>query len=93
MHVNTRDFDGDVLNIMLIINREFFIRANEIFNPRNSMYISRNDGKFNDQVNHKKDTIINGNTLLHLGDHIYTEEDRNMIYSITQQRYTVNQTQ
>lgn len=78
---------------MLIINREFFIRANEIFNPRNSMYISRNDGKFNNQVNHQKDTIINGNTLLHLGDHIYTEEDHKMIYSITQQKYTFKQTQ
>lgn len=82
---------GDVLNIMLIINREFFIRANEIFNPRNSMYISRNDGKFNDQVNHKKDTIINGNTLLHLGDHVYTEEDHKMIYLITQQMFTFKQ--
>lgn len=56
---------------MLILNNEFFIRANQIFNPRNAMYISRNDGKFNSQVNHQKDTIINGNTLLHLGDYIY----------------------
>lgn len=39
------------------------------------MYISRNDGKFNNQVNHQKDTIINGNTLLHLGDNIYTDQD------------------
>ena len=75
MHVNTKDFDGDVLNILLIIMDEFYQRANEIFNPRNAMYISRNDGKFNNQVNHQKDTIINGNTLLHLGDSIYTDQD------------------
>lgn len=54
---------------------EFYIRANQIFNPRNSMYISKNDGKFNNQVNHQKDTIINGNTLLHLGDRVYTNAD------------------
>lgn len=54
---------------------EFYTRANQIFNPRNSMYISKNDGKFNNQVNHQKDTIINGNTLLHLGDGVYTNAD------------------
>lgn len=60
---------------MLIILDEFYVRANEIFNPRNAMYISRNDGKFNNQVNHQKDTIINGNTLMHLGDQVYTNAD------------------
>lgn len=75
MYVNTRDFDGDVLNIMLIIMDAFYQRANEIFNPRNSMYISRNDGMFNQQINHQKDTIINGNTLMHLGDYVYSDGD------------------
>ena len=76
MLVNTKDFDGDVLNIMLIIADEFYIRSNQIFNPRNAMYISRNDGKFNSQVNYQKDTIINGNTLMRLGDNIYSDSDR-----------------
>ena len=67
---------GDVLNIMLIIADEFYIRSNQIFNPRNAMYISRNDGKFNSQVNYQKDTIINGNTLMRLGDDIYSDSDR-----------------
>lgn len=40
------------------------------------MYISRNDGKFNSQVNYQKDTIINGNTLMRLGDDIYSDSDR-----------------
>lgn len=60
---------------MLIINNEFFIRANQIFNPRNAMYISRNDGKFNSSVNHQKDVIINSNTLLHLGNGIYKDDE------------------
>lgn len=84
MHVNTKDFDGDVLNIMLIIADEFYLRSNQIFNPRNAMYISRNDGKFNNQVNHQKDTIINGNTLMRLGDEIYNDADRSDISRILQ---------
>lgn len=39
------------------------------------MYISRNDGMFNQQINHQKDTIINGNTLMHLGDYVYSDGD------------------
>ena len=84
MHVNTKDFDGDVLNIMLIIADEFYLRSNQIFNPRNAMYISRNDGKFNNQVNHQKDTIINGNTLMRLGDEIYNDAYRSDISRILQ---------
>ena len=75
---------GDVLNIMLIISDEFYLRSNQIFNPRNAMYISRNDGKFNNQVNHQKDTIINGNTLMRLGDEIYNDADRSDISRILQ---------
>lgn len=69
------DFDGDVLNALYIINRPFLERAYEIFNPRNAFYISRNDGLFNNLVNHKKDTLINANSLMLLGRHIYTPDD------------------
>lgn len=69
------DFDGDVLNLLYIINRAFYERAYEIFNPRNAFYISRNDGLFNNLVNHQKDTLINANTLIELGRHVYTAED------------------
>ena len=65
---------GDVLNILLIINKAFYERAYQIFNPRNAMYISRNDGKFNNAVNHQRDTIINTNTLLRMGRNMYTNE-------------------
>lgn len=73
------DFDGDVLNILLIINDDFKKRAFQIFNPRNTMYISRNDGQFNNDVNHQKDTLINANTFIELGRDIYTAEDLALI--------------
>ena len=67
--------DGDVLNLLLIINQAFYKRAFEIFNPRNAFYISRNDGLFNNSVNHQKDTLINANTLIDLGRYVYTDQD------------------
>ena len=57
------DFDGDVLNIMHIISQAFYERANEVFNPRNAMYISRNNGMLNNEVLPQKDTLVNINTL------------------------------
>ena len=68
------DFDGDTLNILLIINKEFQVAAENVFNPRNSMYISKNDGMFNNSYNHKRDTIINMNTLAQLSRSYYSEE-------------------
>lgn len=68
------DFDGDTLNILLIINKDFETAANYVFNPRNSMYISKNDGMFNNSYNHKRDTIINMNTLVQLSRKYYTPE-------------------
>ena len=68
------DFDGDVLNILHIINRAFFERCNIVFNPRNAMYISRIDGKLNSDLIVQRDTLINANTFLHLGRKNYTEE-------------------
>ena len=44
-----------------------------MFNPRNSMYISKNDGMFNNSYNHKRDTIINMNTFAQLGRNYYSE--------------------
>ena len=61
------DFDGDVLNIFHIINKAFYERAAAVYNPRNSMYISKIDGKLNSDMIVQRDTIINANTLLHLG--------------------------
>ena len=76
------DFDGDSLNVFLIINKALWKRADEIFNPRNAMYISRSDGTFNMQACVQRDTIINANTFIHLGRKNYTPEDMNKINEI-----------
>lgn len=68
------DFDGDTLNILYIINRDFQTAAENVFNPRNSMYISKNDGMFNNSYNHKRDTIINLNTFSQLSRGFYTAD-------------------
>lgn len=67
---------------MYIINRDFFGRAFKIFNPRNAFYISRNDGLFNNAVNHQKDTLINANTFVGLGRQIYNVQDKENIKRI-----------
>ena len=68
------DFDGDVMNIMLIINKSFEREACKKFSPRNAFYISRNDGLFNNDMNHARDVIINMNTILGLSRDRYTPE-------------------
>lgn len=71
------DFDGDVLNILLPINETFIELAWQKFNPRNVMYISRNDGYFNSAVSMQRDTLINANTLSRIGRDSYTDSDFN----------------
>lgn len=66
----------------MIINQAFYERAFQIFNPRNAMYISRNDGKFNNAVNHQRDTIINTNTFIRMGRKVYTQDMLNNIQRI-----------
>lgn len=73
------DFDGDTLNILWIINKEFQTAAEYVFNPRNSLYISKNDGMFNNEYNHKRDTIINMNTFVQLSRSRYTSDQLNKI--------------
>lgn len=70
------DFDGDVLNILLPINQTFIRLAWETFNPRNAMYISRNDGYFNSMLSMTRDTLINANSLARCGRDSYTPEER-----------------
>lgn len=76
------DFDGDVLNVLLIINQAFLERASDVFNPRNAAYISKNDGEFNNSVNHKRDTIINTYTMLKLSRGNYSQDNLNKIREI-----------
>ena len=75
-------FDGDVLNIMLIINKEFYQRASETFNPRNAVFISKNDGMFKNATNHQRETIINTHTMIKLSRNNYSKENLEKIYDI-----------
>ena len=61
------DFDGDTLNINLIINQEFLVSAARLFNPRLAMQISYKDGMFNDEMMLQKDTLICLNSFNRLG--------------------------
>ena len=76
------DFDGDCMNILLLLNKEFIAACEEVFNPANALMISRNDGLFNNDVNHFKDTIVNLNSFLYMGRDAYSEEDIEYIKSI-----------
>lgn len=73
------DFDGDTLNIMLIINDEFLINAARLFNPRLSMQISYNDGMFNANMALQTDTMICINSFAQLGYETISDEDMALI--------------
>ena len=68
------DFDGDTLNILYLINKDFIEAAEKVINPRNAMQISRNDGMFNSDVNHSRDILINATTMVYLSRDQYDEE-------------------
>lgn len=76
------DFDGDVLNVYMIINEAFFQRTFEVFNPRNSMYISNNDGYLNTSVMPYKDNLINANTFIRLGRKNYSKKQLDQIKKV-----------
>lgn len=69
-----KSFDGDTLNILLLINNEIKRASNAVFNPRNAMHISRNDGLMEPFFNHKKDTMILTNALINTTKG-YTKEE------------------
>ncbi len=75
------DFDGDTLNIMLIINDEFLLNAAKLFNPRLSMQVSYNDGMFNERMALQTDTMICINSFTQLGIDEITDEEYDMIYA------------
>lgn len=68
-------FDGDVIYCLVPMNQTFIRLAWEKFNPRNAMYISRDNGYFNANASMQRDTLINANTLARLGRENYTQEE------------------
>jgi hypothetical protein len=81
------DFDGDTLSIFLINNKAFYEEAFKVLNPRNALYISRNNGMFNKAMNHSRDTIININTLIGLSRKNYSQEQLEKIKRIKEQKH------
>lgn len=69
------DFDGDVLNILYIINEAFAQKAEIVFSPKYAMMISHDDGKFDSSLNHSRDTLIMLNSFIELSRDSYTEEE------------------
>lgn len=58
LKVLNADFDGDILNVVSLKTKKLSKAFDKIFNPRKNMFISRNDGLFNDDFNLFKDQII-----------------------------------
>lgn len=58
LKVLNADFDGDILNIVSLKTKEMVKDFDKTFNPRKSMFISRNDGLFNNDFNLLKDEAI-----------------------------------
>lgn len=50
------------------------------------MYISKIDGRLNSKVLVQRDTLINANTLLHLGRHNYSRENMEKINAIRERQ-------
>ena len=80
------DFDGDVLNILHIINQAFYERCRIVFNPRNAMYISRIDGYLNSDLVVQRDTLINANTFVYLGRNKYSHAQLDKINAIKERQ-------
>lgn len=54
----------------------------EIFNPRNSMMISRNDGYFANDYNWFKDMLINSQALVSIGRDNYSKDQLDTISNL-----------
>ena len=79
----------DCLNIIYVPNKKFWESAMEVFNPRNSMMISRNDGTFNNDMNIIKDMIINANGLINIGRDNYSIGQKQKIQQL-KEKYNID---
>lgn len=70
---------------MYMINREYFEQTYKVYNPRNTMFISRNDGMFNNAFNHARDTIVNLNTFIGMSRMNYSNKQIEKINSFKNQ--------
>lgn len=77
------DFDGDKFNTMWSLLDEFEIASQDIFNPRNNLFISKNNGLFNRDMSQTADIMLNMNSL-HSMYFNYTSDEIAMNESIVQ---------
>lgn len=71
------DYDGDNINIILLLNDDIIMRSFISLNPVNAMIISKNDGTFNPDANLQTESLITLNTMKSLSEE-YTEEEENL---------------
>lgn len=75
-------FDGDTLNIKLLLNQDFDKKCQEIYSPKNAFCISRDEGLMETNVNVFKDTLINFSAFLSMKKSYYTKEQLKKIKDI-----------
>lgn len=51
-------FDGDILNVVSLKSDDLAKAFNRTFNPKFNLFISRNNGLFNNEMNLFKDQLI-----------------------------------
>ena len=71
------DYDGDTINIILLLNDDIIMRSLISLNPVNAMIISKNEGMFNDDANLQTESLITMNSIKSLAP-VYTENETNL---------------
>ena len=71
----TADFDGDVLNVKLLLNKNFDKICEAVYSPRNAFFIERNYGLANPDTIPFKDTLINMNAFVNMSRKYYSPAD------------------
>ena len=71
----TADFDGDVLNVKLLLNKNFDKICEAVYSPRNAFFIERNYGLANPDTIPFKDTLINMNAFVNISRKYYSSAD------------------
>lgn len=67
-------YDGDTINIFLLLNDDIIMRCMINLDPINAMILSKNDGMFNDSVNLPTEALISLNGFRRLAPKYSDEE-------------------
>lgn len=72
------DYDGDTISIFYLMNHDIIMRCMINLDPVNAMVLSKNDGKFNDDVNLQTEALITLNSFRQLATQYTPEEEDNI---------------